>query len=116
MRWMLRVSLKDERPSEELRQRIGIENIRDIVRRGRLLWYGHVQRKEEEDWVKKITQLDMPGRRPAGRPRKSWQEGVTADIRHYAYPQSSDRPPKMKAGHKRDDVQPGSTGRRTIDQ
>lgn len=81
VRWMLRVSLRDEIPSEELRRRIGIENIRDIIRRGRLRWYGHIQRKEDSDWVKKITTLEVTGRRPAGRPSKSWQEGVTADLK-----------------------------------
>ena len=81
VRWLMRVSLKDRIPSEELRRRIGIESITDVIRRGRLRWYGHMQRKDDSEWVKKITQLEVPGRRPAGRPSKSWQEGVTADLK-----------------------------------
>ena len=72
---------RDKIPSEELRRKLGIVKITDIVRRGRLRWYGHLQRKEDSDWVKGITRLEVPGRRPAGRPSKSWQEGVTADIK-----------------------------------
>ena len=81
VRWMMRVSLRDKIPSEELRRKLGIVKITDIVRRGRLRWYGHLQRKEDSDWVKGITRLEVPGRRPAGRPSKSWQEGITADIK-----------------------------------
>src|SRR3989442_2630968 len=53
VRWMSGVTLKDRRPSEELRLGLGIEGVEEVVRRGRLRWFGHVERKEADDWVSK---------------------------------------------------------------
>jgi len=36
--------------SEELRNRLGIECVVDVVRRG-IRWFGHVERKGAKDWV-----------------------------------------------------------------
>ena len=52
-----------------------------MVRRGRLRCYGHVVRKEENDWVKKVMSFNVEGTRPSGRPKKTWQTTVLADMR-----------------------------------
>ena len=44
VRWMCGVTLKERKHSEELLARLGIEGVAEIVRRGRLRWYGHVER------------------------------------------------------------------------
>ena len=49
VRWMSGVTLKDRRPSEELRCGLGIVGMDRVVRRGRLRWFGHVERKEADD-------------------------------------------------------------------
>ena len=36
---------------QEVLSRLGIESVSDVVRRGRLRWFGHVERKEPDDWV-----------------------------------------------------------------
>ena len=36
-------------------------------------------RKGDEDWVKKCMEYKVEGRRPVGRPRKTWLESVEAD-------------------------------------
>ena len=41
VRWMSGVTLKDKRPSEELRLKLVIEGVDGVVRRGRLRWFGH---------------------------------------------------------------------------
>ena len=38
-------------------------------------------RKDEKEWVKKVTKMTVEGARPAGRPRKTWQETVGEDMR-----------------------------------
>ena len=40
IRWMCGVSLKERQPSTELRRRRGVEAMRDMMRRGRLMWHG----------------------------------------------------------------------------
>ena len=34
----------------------------------------------DEDWVKKCMEYRVEGRRPAGRPRKTWLDSVEADM------------------------------------
>ena len=34
----------------------------------------------DEDWVKKCMEYRVEGRRPVGRPRKTWLENVEADM------------------------------------
>ena len=37
-------------------------------------------RKGDEDWVKKCMEFRVEGRRPVGRPRRTWLESVEADM------------------------------------
>ena len=76
IRWMCGISLKDRRTSVELRRLVGVEPITTFIRGGRLRWYGHVMRKGDEDWVKKCMEYRVEGRRPIGRPRRTWLESV----------------------------------------
>jgi len=41
-----------------------------FVLRNRLLWYGHVLRKEDNDWVKKCMEYEVLGSRPRCRPKE----------------------------------------------
>ena len=80
IRWVCGVSLKDRRTNEELRRLDGVEPITTFMRSGRLRWYGHVMRKGDEDWVNTCLEYRVEGRRPVGRPRKTWLESVEADM------------------------------------
>ena len=51
VRWMCGVSLKDRKHSVNLYSLLGVQGINEVVRRGRLRWFGHVERKSEDDWV-----------------------------------------------------------------
>src|SRR3989442_14229647 len=73
--------LKDRRLSEELRLGLGIEGVEEVVRRGRLRWFGHVERKEADDWVSKCRNLEVVGGVRKGRPRKTWMECVKEDMK-----------------------------------
>ena len=44
-----------------------------------LQWYGHVLRKEDNDWVKKCMEYEVEGTRLRGRPKKTWTEIVQKD-------------------------------------
>ena len=80
IRWMCGISLKDRKTNEELRRLVGVEPITTLIRSGRLRWYGHVMRKGDEDWVNKCMEYRVEGRRPVGRPRKTWLESVDVDM------------------------------------
>src|SRR5260221_11254854 len=51
VRWMCGVTLKDRKRNEELLGRLGIECVFDVVRRGRLRRFGHIECKNKDDWV-----------------------------------------------------------------
>jgi len=59
---------------EDLRQTrkqiLGVACITDKVREARLRRYGHVQRREEEDCVRRILEADVHGQRSIGADRE----------------------------------------------
>ena len=61
IRWMCGVSLKERQPSIGQRGRLGVEAIGDVVRRCRLRWHGHVERKNDASYVKACTRLVVEG-------------------------------------------------------
>ena len=46
-----------------------------------LRWYGHVLRKEDNDWVKKCMEYEVEGARPRDRPKKTRTEIVEKDCK-----------------------------------
>jgi len=51
----------------------------DLVRQNRLKWFGHVQRKSDDDWVKKYRQLLAEGQTGRGK-GKTWLMCVLDEI------------------------------------
>ena len=70
IRWMCGISMKDRMTNKKLRRLVGVEPITTVIRSGRLRWYGYVIRKSDENWVKKIMEFRVEGRRRVGRPKK----------------------------------------------
>ena len=83
IRWMCGVTLKDRCKSDELRKRLDIEDVADVVRRGRLGWFGHLERKDLGDWVSACRNMNVAGNMGRGRPRKRWMEVVEDDLRKW---------------------------------
>ena len=81
LRWMCGVTLKDKVPTVELRRRLGIEGVVEVMRRGRLRWFGHVERKEVDDWVSACRNLEVAGSRGRGRPRMTWRARLDGDMK-----------------------------------
>ena len=78
---MCRVSLKYRKRSEDLCSLLGINCVADVVRRGRLRWFGHLERKSEDDWVSACRGLVVEGTRSRGRSRKTWEQSVRDDMK-----------------------------------
>ena len=91
MRWMCGVSLKDRRPTVELRKGLGIEDISVVVSRRRLTWFWHAERKYPKDWVAACRDLEGMGAIGKGRPKKTLNDCVMEDMK--------------KAGLRREDAQ-----------
>ena len=56
VRWMCGTSLR-KKCSAELRDRMGIEA---FLKRNQSKWFGHVEREEKEDWVRKKSAYNKP--------------------------------------------------------
>ena len=42
-----------------MRERLGVDDIALVLQKNRLRWYGHVLRKEDDDWVKKLWSMKL---------------------------------------------------------
>ena len=47
VRWMCGVLLKDRKRSVDLYSLLGVQSVAEVVRQGRLRWFGHVERKND---------------------------------------------------------------------
>ena len=79
VRWMCGVSLKNRKRSEDLYSLLGFQSMAKGVRYGRLRWFGHVERKNGDDWVSACRNVVVSGVRCVGRGRKAWRECVKKD-------------------------------------
>jgi len=48
-RWMCGVKLNERKKSEELRERLRLEPVSLMIKKSRLRWFGHVERKDDND-------------------------------------------------------------------
>ena len=76
VRWMCGVKLKDRLPSKELRERLGVDDIALVLQQNRLRWYGHVLRKDDDDWAKRCMERGVEGSGPRGA-REDLERGCT---------------------------------------
>ena len=44
-------------------------------------WFGHVERMEDRNPVKESRNIEVPGPRGRGRPRKTWAQLIKDDLR-----------------------------------
>ena len=78
--------------NEEIRRILHVSPIDEVMRSGRLRWFGHVQRRDANNITRRVMELAIPGARRRGRPTKTWHQlikddmagvGVTQDVALY---------------------------------
>lgn len=82
LRWCLGLTRFDRIRNEDVRRRWGVAPIAEKMREGRLRWYGHVVRREENSLAKTAMRLEIAGQRLRGRPKKRWMDRLMEDMRH----------------------------------
>ena len=55
------VTLRDKVESVDIRKELGMTSIQEKVREMRLRWYGHMQRMEENNEVRAVVDMRVPG-------------------------------------------------------
>ena len=79
LRWMLRVKAEGDVSLHDMYSRLSLQPLESRLRINRLRWYGHVERSE--GWIKRCNEIVVTACQGRGRPRKSWKESVTDDLR-----------------------------------
>lgn len=77
IRRSLRISRREHIRNEDIKNRMGIEGtiMKDIERR-QLIWYGHVNRMNDERLPKQCLEWQPPEHRKRGRPKVNWTTGI----------------------------------------
>ena len=52
-------------------------------RQKRLNWYGHIMRRAEDNFSRKMMHMAVAGKRRRGRPRRRWIDNTREDINKY---------------------------------
>ena len=72
LRWILGVSTRYHMRNEEIRRILHLSRIDEVMRSGRLRWFGHVQRRDANNVTRIVMELAIPGSRRRGRPKKTY--------------------------------------------
>ena len=78
---MSKVRWQDKITNEEVRRRCGLENLEHQLRKMRFRWSGHVKHRDLNSILRRAIELEVEGRRPVGRPKKTWNKVVEEDMR-----------------------------------
>ena len=71
IRWMCGVKLNERKKSEELRELLGLKIVCLVIKKSRSRWFGHVEQKDDNDWVKRCMTWEVEGIRQTGHPKKT---------------------------------------------
>ena len=80
LRYMAGVSWRDAVRSAEVAARCGVRELDDVLRARRLRWFGHVERRGDGEALGRIRNLEVPGRRPPGRPKTTWKKNMDDEL------------------------------------
>ena len=67
--------------NEHIRSTVKVEQLGMKMREGRLRWYGHVMRRDQEYVGRKMMEMELPGKRRRGRPKRRFLDAVKEDMR-----------------------------------
>jgi len=63
------VKLNERKKNEELREVLGLEPVSLMIKKSKLRWFGHVQRKDDNNCVKQYITWEVEGIREDTRKR-----------------------------------------------
>ena len=81
LRFAMGVTRKDKIRNEHIRSTVKIEQLGMKMREGRLRWYGHVMRRDQEYVGRKMMEMELLGKRKRGRPKRRFVDVVKEDMR-----------------------------------
>ena len=80
LRWICSTKVCKKIPMPDLRTRMGVSSVEDVIRYNHLHWFGHLQRMDEGKWPRKILNFEVNGSYLQGNPRKKWLDNIRSDL------------------------------------
>ena len=80
LRFAMGMTRKDKIRNEYIRGTVIIERLGMKMREGRLRLYGHVMRRDQEYAGRKMMEMELPGKRKRGRPKRRFLDVVKEDM------------------------------------
>ena len=81
LRFTMGVTRKDKIRNKHIRSTVKVERLGMKMMEGRLRWYGHVMRRDQEYVGRKMMEMELPGKRKRGRPKKRFLDVVKEDMK-----------------------------------
>ena len=81
LRFAMGVTREDKIRNEYIRGTVKVERLEMKMREGRLRWYGHVMRRDQEYVGKKVMEMELPRKRKRGRPKRRFLDVVKEDTK-----------------------------------
>ena len=73
LRWSCGVTRRDKVPNKNIRGSVKVTEVRKKIMERRLMWYGHVERREDDHYLKRVVNMEIQegegeeGQKPDGR-------------------------------------------------
>ena len=80
LRFAMRVTRKNKIRNEYIKSTVKVERLGMKMREGRLRWYGHVIRRDQEYVERKMIEMELPGKKKIGRPKRRFLDVVKEDV------------------------------------
>ena len=80
LRWMCGVTRRDKIRNDHIRGTTRVVQASKKITEKRLKWYGHVSRMKEEHIVRRMLDVEIPGKRRRGRPNLRWKDACKRDM------------------------------------
>ena len=80
LRFAMGVTRKDKIRNEHIRSTVKVQRLGMKMREGKLRWYGHVMRRGQENIGRKKMEMELPGKRRRGRPKRKFLDVVKKDM------------------------------------
>ena len=76
----MKMMRKDKIRNEHIRSTVKVERLGIKMGEGRLRWYKHVMRRDQEYVGRKMMEMELLGKRRRGRPKKRFLDVVKEDM------------------------------------
>ena len=80
LRFAMGVTRKDKVRNEYIRSTVKVKRLGMKMRESRLRWYGHVMRRDQEYVGRRMMEMELPGKRRRGRPKRRFLDIVKEDM------------------------------------